>query len=168
MTIEQAVLEDLRELPTDKQQEVLDFIQFLNQYEVDYMIVGGYAMAFHGSPRYTGDLDVWIDISESNAEKMLLVIQAFGFSSLGFKKEDFLKENLINQIGYPPLRIDILTNIDGIDFKEAYTQKQVIEIEDLKANYIGLRDLIQNKKTSGREKDIIDVKTLQKKQKPID
>jgi predicted nucleotidyltransferase len=145
-----------------------DFIQFLNQYEVDYMIVGGYAMAFHGSPRYTGDLDIWIDISESNAEKILLVIQAFGFSSLGFKKEDFLKENLINQIGYPPLRIDILTNIDGIDFKEAYTQKQVIEIEDLKANYIGLRDLIQNKKTSGREKDIIDVKTLQKKQKPID
>jgi len=122
-----------------------DFIQFLNQYEVDYMIVGGYAMAFHGSPRYTGDLDIWIDISESNAEKMLLVINAFGFSSLGFKKEDFLKENLINQIGYPPLRIDILTNIDGIDFKEAYTQKQVIEIEDLKANYIGLRDLIQNK-----------------------
>ena len=145
-----------------------DFIQFLNQYEVDYMIVGGYAMAFHGSPRYTGDLDIWIDISESNAEKMILVIKAFGFSSLGFKKEDFLKENLINQIGYPPLRIDILTNIDGIDFKEAYTQKQVIEIEDLKANYIGLRDLIQNKKTSGREKDIIDVKTLQKKQKPID
>ena len=145
-----------------------DFIQFLNQYEVDYMIVGGYAMAFHGSPRYTGDLDIWIDISESNAEKILLVIQAFGFSSLGFKKEDFLKENLINQIGYPPLRIDILTNIDGIDFKEAYTQKQVIEIEDLKANYIGLRDLIQNKKTSGREKDIIDVKTLQKKQKPSD
>lgn len=93
-------------------------------------------MAFHGSPRYTGDLDIWIDISESNAEKMLLVINAFGFSSLGFKKEDFLKENLINQIGYPPLRIDILTNIDGIDFKEAYTQKQVIEIEDLKANYI--------------------------------
>ena len=123
-------------------------------------------MAFHGSPRYTGDLDIWIDISESNAEKLLLVINAFGFSSLGFKKEDFLKENLINQIGYPPLRIDILTNIDGIDFKEAYTQKQVIEIEDLKANYIGLRDLIQNKKTSGREKDIIDVKTLQKKQKP--
>lgn len=96
----------------------------------------GYAMAFHGSPRYTGDLDIWIDISESNAEKLLLVINAFGFSSLGFKKEDFLKENLINQIGYPPLRIDILTNIDGIDFKEAYTQKQVIEIEDLKANYI--------------------------------
>jgi predicted nucleotidyltransferase len=142
-----------------------DFIQFLNQYEVDYMIVGGYAMAFHGSPRYTGDLDIWIDISELNAEKMLLVIKAFGFSSLGFEKEDFLKENLINQIGYPPLRIDILTNIDGIDFKEAYSQKQVIEIEDLKANYIGLRDLIQNKRASGREKDIVDVHTLQKNQK---
>lgn len=143
-----------------------DFIQFLNQYEVDYMIVGGYAMAFHGSPRYTGDLDIWIDISESNAEKMILVITAFGFASLGFEKKDFLKENLINQIGYPPLRIDILTNIDGIDFKEAYSKKQVIEIEDLKANYIGLRDLIQNKKASGREKDIVDVNTLQKNQKP--
>ena len=84
-----------------------DFIQLLNQHKVDYMVVGGYAMAFHGRPRYTGDLDIWIDISESNAEKMLLVIKDFGFSSLGFKKEDFLKENLINQLGYPPLRIDI-------------------------------------------------------------
>ena len=78
-----------------------DFIKLLNQFEVDYMIVGGYAMAFHGRPRYTGDLDIWIDISETNAKKMLLVINTFGFSSLGFEKEDFLRENLINQIGYP-------------------------------------------------------------------
>jgi predicted nucleotidyltransferase len=139
-----------------------DFIRFLNQYKVDYMIVGGYAMAFHGRPRYTGDLDIWIDISESNAVKMLQVLKAFGFESLGFQKEDFLKENLINQIGYPPLRIDILTNIDGVSFEEAYTQKQIITIEDgLQANYISLNHLILNKKASGREKDLIDVKTLQ-------
>ena len=140
-----------------------DFIQLLNQHKVDYMVVGGYAMAFHGRPRYTGNLDIWIDISESNAEKMLLVIKDFGFSSLGFKKEDFLKENLINQLGYPPLRIDIITNIDGIDFKAAFSKKLVIEIDNLKANYIGLRELIQNKQASGREKDLIDVKTLQQK-----
>jgi predicted nucleotidyltransferase len=142
-----------------------DFIKLLNQYEVEYMIIGGYAMAFHGRPRYTGDLDIWINISESNAMKMLKVLEEFGFSSLNFKKEDFLKENLINQIGYPPLRIDILTSIDGINFQDAYPQKQVIIIEGFTANYIGLNELIQNKNASGRQQDLVDVKTLQKSSK---
>jgi hypothetical protein len=142
-----------------------DFIKLLNQHEVDYMIIGGYAMAFHGKPRYTGDLDIWIDISESNAQKMLLVIEDFGFASLNFEKEDFLKENLINQLGYPPLRIDILTSIDGINFIDAYPQKQVILIEDFTANYIGLNDLIQNKNASGRQQDLVDVNTLQKQKR---
>lgn len=139
-----------------------DFIQLLNQYDVDYMIVGGYAMAFHGRPRYTGDLDIWIDISDSNASKMLAVIQEFGFSTLGFVKEDFLRENLINQIGYPPLRIDILTSIDGVSFNEAYQHKQMISIDNLKANYIGLNELIQNKKSSGRLQDLADIKALKR------
>jgi hypothetical protein len=142
-----------------------DFIKLLNQHEVDYMIIGGYAMAFHGKPRYTGDLDIWIDISESNAQKMLLVIEDFGFASLNFEKEDFLRENLINQLGYPPLRIDILTSIDGINFIDAYPQKQVIVIEDFTANYIGLNDLIQNKNASGRQQDLVDVNTLQKQKR---
>jgi hypothetical protein len=142
-----------------------DFIKLLNQHEVDYMIIGGYAMAFHGKPRYTGDLDIWIDISESNAKKMLIVIKDFGFSSLNFEKEDFLRENLINQLGYPPLRIDILTRIDGINFRDAYPQKQVIVIEDFMANYIGLNDLIQNKNASGRQQDLVDVNTLQKQKR---
>lgn len=142
-----------------------DFIKLLNQHEVDYMIIGGYAMAFHGKPRYTGDLDIWIDISESNAQKMLLVIEDFGFASLNFEKEDFLRENLINQLGYPPLRIDILTSIDGINFIDAYPQKQVILIEDFTANYIGLNDLIQNKNASGRQQDLVDVNTLQKQKR---
>jgi hypothetical protein len=142
-----------------------DFIKLLNQHEVDYMIIGGYAMAFHGKPRYTGDLDIWIDISETNAQKMLSVIKDFGFSSLNFDREDFLRENLINQLGYPPLRIDILTSIDGINFKDAYPQKQVIIIEDFTANYIGLNDLIQNKNASGRQQDLVDVNTLQKQKR---
>lgn len=81
-----------------------DFIKLLNDYHAEYLIVGGYAMAFHGKPRFTGDLDIWINISEDNATKLVNVIREFGFSSLGFVKEDFLKENLINQIGYPPFR----------------------------------------------------------------
>ena len=127
-----------------------DFISLLNQFSVEYLVVGGYAMAFHGRPRYTGDLDIWIGISESNSEKMLLVLRDFGFASLPFQKQDFLKENIINQIGYPPLRIDILTSVDGI-------------VEGLNINFVNLKHLIANKKASGRPQDKIDIKNLSKK-----
>jgi len=142
-----------------------DFIKLLNKFEVDYLIVGGYAMAFHGKPRYTGDLDIWIDISESNATKLVEVIKEFGFSSLGFEKDDFLRENLINQIGYPPLRIDIITSIDGVEFKEAFLNKQVLELEGFTVTYIGLAELIKNKKTSGRKIDFSDAEDLEKSRK---
>jgi len=140
-----------------------DFISFLNKHTVEYLVVGGYAMAFHGRPRYTGDLDIWINISESNADKMLNVLHEFGFSSLHFRKEDFLKENIINQIGYPPLRIDILTSIDGVTFQEAYLQKKNIKIENLEVAFIGLAQLIENKKASNRAQDIADIESLKRK-----
>ncbi len=104
---------------------------------------------------------IWINISEINASKMLIVLTEFGFSSLRFQKEDFLKENIINQIGYPPLRIDILTSIDGVSFTEAFIHKQVIQIDELLVNFISLSDLIQNKKSSGRKNDLLDVETLE-------
>src|ERR1700753_1612066 len=91
-----------------------DFVALLNTHQVDYMVVGGYALAFHGIPRHTGDLDIWIDVSNSNAEKMCAVITDFGMASLGIQKSDFLKKGIITQIGYPPLRIDILNEIDGV------------------------------------------------------
>ena len=140
-----------------------DFISLLNKHHVEYLIVGGYAMAFHGRPRYTGDLDIWINISESNAEKMLTVLAEFGFSSLMFSREDFLKENIINQIGYPPLRIDILTSIDGVTFNEAFLQKKMILIGELEVAFIGLSQLIENKKASNRAQDIADIESLKKK-----
>lgn len=139
-----------------------DFVALLNQYHVDYMVVGGYALAFHGKPRHTGDLDIWIDLSTDNAERMLLVIAEFGMSSLGIEKEDFLKKGIITQIGYPPLRIDILNEIDGVNFKEAYPAKLIIDIDGLMINYIGLDDLIKNKTSSGRKQDIVDVNSLKK------
>lgn len=139
-----------------------DFIELLNKHSVEYLVVGGYAMAFHGRPRFTGDLDIWINVSESNAEKMLVVLAEFGFSSLGYCKEDFLKENIINQIGYPPLRIDILTSIDGVAFSEAVKHKKSIDIESTSVAFIGLNQLIANKKASNRPQDIADVISLQK------
>ena len=120
-------------------------------------------MAFHGRPRYTGDLDIWINISESNAEKMLTVLAEFGFSSLMFTREDFLKQNIINQIGYPPLRIHILTSIDGVTFNEAFSQRKMIQIDELEVAFIGLSQLIENKKASNRAQDIADIESLKKK-----
>ncbi len=140
-----------------------DFVKLLNKYNVEYMIVGGYALAFHGKPRHTGDLDIWINISDENATRMLNVVNDFGLQSLGFQKEDFLTEGLINQIGYPPLRIDVLNLIDGVEFSEALLNMQRIELEnDLIINYIGLNDFVKNKEVSGRRQDITDVKTLKK------
>ena len=139
-----------------------DFVRLLNEHSVDYMIVGGYALAFHGKPRHTGDLDIWIALSDKNAEKMHRVIKDFGMASLGMQKEDFLQSGLITQIGYPPLRIDILNEIDGISFKEAWLNKAMIDIDGLSINYIGLDDLIKNKISSGRHQDISDVVALRK------
>jgi predicted nucleotidyltransferase len=139
-----------------------DFVALLNKHVVDYMIIGGYALAFHGKPRHTGDLDIWIDISDNNAQKMLNVINDFGMASLGMRKTDFLQKGIITQIGYPPLRIDILNEIDGVDFKDAYPNKLVIDVDDLPVNYIGLDDFIKNKQVSGRHQDISDVNELYK------
>lgn len=146
-------------------QDFEDFVQLLNLHNVDYMIVGGYALAFHGKPRHTGDLDIWIDVSRDNAKKMMNVLKDFGMSSLGLREGDFLEENAIMQIGYPPLRIDILTAIDGVEFAEAYLNKQVIDIDGIRINYISLNDLILNKQKSGRHQDISDVEALKKLKK---
>ena len=94
------------------EKDFVDFIELLNVHQVEYMIVGAHALAFHGRPRHTGDLDIWIKPSFDNADKMVKVLKDFGFGSLGLTKEDFIKENNVTQLGYPPLRIDIL-NIRG-------------------------------------------------------
>src|SRR5580700_4594064 len=112
-------------------QDFEDFVKLLNLHAVEYMVVGGYALAFHGKPRHTGDLDIWINVSEQNADRMLLVLREFGMSSLGFKQKDFLQAGYVTQIGYPPLRIDILTNIDGLHFNEAIKRMQKIELDGL-------------------------------------
>jgi predicted nucleotidyltransferase len=143
-------------------QDFEDFIKLLHKNEVDYLVVGGYALAFHGKPRYTGDLDVWINNSEANAEKLVLAIADFGLSSLGLTKSDFMQEGYVTQIGYPPLRIDLLNSIDGVKFEDAFPNRLSVDVNGFNVNYIGLKEFIKNKTASGRSQDIADLKEIKK------
>lgn len=143
-------------------QDFEDFVKLLNIHHVDYMVVGGYALAFHGKPRHTGDLDIWINNSEENAEKLVSAIKEFGLASLGLTKSDFMQEGFVTQIGYPPLRIDILNTIDGVKFEDAYPNKLFIDVDGIEIKYIGLREFIDNKTASGRSQDIADLKEIKK------
>ena len=143
-------------------QDFEDFIKLLHRHQVDYMVVGGYALAFHGKPRHTGDLDIWINSSEANAEKLVNAIHEFGLASLGLTKNDFIQEGYVTQIGYPPLRIDILNTIDGVKFEEAFLNKLQVDVNGTGINYIGLKDFIDNKTASGRSQDIADLKEIKK------
>lgn len=143
-----------------------EFIGLLNSHQVNYLVVGGYALAFHGRPRHTGDLDIWIEVSDDNAQRMLQVLKDFGLASLGLEKDDFLKEGYVTQIGYPPLRIDILNTIDGVSFREAYENRQLTNLQGLQVTYIGLEEFIKNKLAAGRARDLSDVKEIQAKDQP--
>ncbi|MEQ9287366.1 MAG: hypothetical protein RIG77_10685 [Cyclobacteriaceae bacterium] len=140
-----------------------EFVELLNDNRVEYLVVGGYSVAHHGFPRYTGDFDIWINPTIENGKKMMKVLDDFGFGSLGIRPEDFTNPDKIVQFGVEPLRIDVLTAIDGIgDFKEAYRNKDESRYDLLKINFIGYRDLIENKKASNRLQDQRDVEELKK------
>ncbi|MGN5955522.1 nucleotidyltransferase [Sphingobacterium lactis] len=143
-------------------QDFIDFIDLLNKYQVKYMVVGAYALSFHGRPRHTGDLDIWIKPDLENANKMVKVIVEFGFGQLGLIEEDFLKEDYVTQLGYPPLRIDLLNTISGVNFDEAYHTRLETEIDGLQISLISVNDLIRNKLAVGRPKDIGDIEELEK------
>lgn len=143
--------------------DFVDFIELLNQHEVAYLIVGAHALAYHGRPRHTGDLDIWIKPSLQNSGKMVAVLHDFGFGSLGLREEDFLKENYVTQLGYPPLRIDILNAISGVEFDEAYSNKIAGEVDGLAINFINISDFIKNKEATGRNKDLGDIEALKRK-----
>ena len=144
------------------EQDFIDFIELLNRHNVQYMVVGAHALAFHGRPRHTGDLDIWIKPNLENADKMVNVLKDFGFGSLGLTKGDFLKDNYVTQLGYPPLRIDILNAISGVDFDDAYVERVIGEYDNLQISFISISDFIANKQASGRAKDLGDIDALQK------
>jgi hypothetical protein len=141
-------------------QDFKEFIQSLNDNQVRYLVVGGYAVALHGYPRYTKDIDIWVDLSTANASRILKALEQFGFGSLGLKEEDFLEADTIVQLGYPPRRIDLLTTLPGVDFGQCYGAKIVVEMEGLPINFIDLENLKKNKSATGRAQDIADVENL--------
>lgn len=142
-------------------QNFREFIKLLNSNQVRYLIVGGYAVAFHGHPRYTKDIDIWIWINENNAKNMKKALDEFGFSSLGLKEEDFLVPGYVIQLGYPPNRIDILTQVTGLEFDLCYSSKIELDIDGITVNFIDLESLKKNKKAIGRFQDLADLEKLQ-------
>jgi predicted nucleotidyltransferase len=133
------------------------FVESLTEAKAEYLIVGGYAVGFYGHPRYTGDMDIWINQTSENAKKVIKAIEIFGFSSLGITESDLLTPHNIIQMGNPPLRIDILTEIDGVAFDDCFARRRFLKVADLEFNFISYTDLVANKTASGRAKDLDDI-----------
>ncbi|MEM8925017.1 MAG: DUF6036 family nucleotidyltransferase [Actinomycetota bacterium] len=141
-----------------------DFVEFIESCvarEVKFLIVGGYALAAHGHPRATKDLDVWVWIDEANAERLVDALGDFGLSSVGLEPADFLEPEIVVQLGYPPVRIDLLTSATGVDFEECWERRMLVAVGSVEAGFISYDDLIANKRASGRSQDAVDVEVLE-------
>lgn len=138
-----------------------EFIQSLNCNHVRYLVIGGYAVALHGYPRYTKDIDVWLEISPENAVKIVKALEQFGFGSLGLQANDFLVPDQIIQLGYPPNRIDLLATPAGINFENCYASRVQVVIDNITVNFIDLDNLKKNKKATGRLQDLADLENLE-------
>ena len=143
-------------------QDFSEFIKLLNFHNVQYLIVDGYAVAFHGYPRYTKDLDIWISTDIENAGSMISVLKDFGFGSLKISKDDFTKPERIRQLGCPPNRIDIITTAEGLVFRDCYPSRIETEIEGLRITFIDLTNLRNNKRAIGRYQDLAALENLGK------
>lgn len=138
-----------------------ELLILLNDNHVRYLVVGGYAVALHGYPRYTKDLDVWIESTPKNAAKIIQALEQFGFGSLGLQEQDFLEPDTIIQLGYPPNRIDFITTIPGVDFAACFEVRQAVQIDDINVNFIDLENLKKSKRTSARPQDLADLENLE-------
>ena len=132
--------------------------------KVEYLVVGAYALAAHGNPRATKDLDLWIRCSKQNAEKIVQALSRFGAPSSLIRTQDFIKPGLTVQIGIAPRRIDLVTEISGVTFEDAYPRHTKVEIEGVSVPIIGKQDLLLNKKAAGRPQDLADASWLEQGQ----
>jgi len=137
-----------------------EFLKLLNAKQVEYLLIGGYAVGYHGYPRVTGDINIWVAINPSNAEKIVEVLREFGFGVPELCADLFLEENRIIRMGYPPMRIEITTGVSGVNFAECYSERVIAVIDEIEINIINLQYLKINKKASGRLKDLIDLENL--------
>ena len=142
-------------------QDFKELLQLLNSRRIEYLVVGGYAVALYGYPRATGDIDIWISISKENAQKTVEALKEFGFGVPELKEELFSEKGKNIRMGEPPIRIEILTSIDGVEFPECYKNKNTLTIDGIEINFISLQDLKKNKKASGRLQDLADLENLE-------
>jgi hypothetical protein len=139
-----------------------EFIELCLSKRVEFVIVGGYALAAHGAPRFTEDIDLLIAVSPENATRLFEALDAFGFGNIGITREDFLEEKSVVQLGRPPNRIDILTAIEGVTWGEVWDTKTPLDIDGLQCWAIGFEEIVRNKRASGRPQDLADVARLER------
>lgn len=137
-----------------------DFLRLLNSHGVEYLLVGGYAVGFHGYPRATADLDIWVPIDSRNAHKLADTLKAFGFETPELSPDLFLQPDKVVRMGVPPLRIEILTSISGVEFRDCYARRHSATLDEVVVPFISLEDLKRNKRAAGRHQDLSDLEHL--------
>ena len=148
---------------TKLSKDAFEFIQCLNARDVDYLLVGGWAVVIYSRPRYTGDYDFFLRRSEENAEKLLAALVDFGFGTLDITKTDLMKPDFVIQLGQEPNRIDLLTSIDGVEFDACFSRRKIVVNNGYQISLISRDDLLMNKRASGRAKDLADIEALEPK-----
>ncbi len=137
-----------------------EFLSLLHSHGVKYLLIGGYAVGYHGYPRATNDLDIWIALAPENAERVVAALRAFGFDLPELSTDLFLQDESMVRMGVPPVRIELTTTISGVSFDECYAERIVDTLDGVEVNLIDLRHLKINKKASGRFKDLNDLENL--------
>ena len=147
----------------EAQKDFKELLELLNKHEVEYAIVGAYALAFYGCPRYTGDIDILVAPKVNNAKKIMKAINEFGLILKNLKVEDFLASGQVIQLGLSPVRIDIFTSLTGVSWQQVYSNKIKGKYADVPVYFIGKKELIANKKALGRHKDLADLEAITRK-----
>jgi len=140
-----------------------DLLQALNDADAEYLVVGGYAVIEHTEPRYTKDIDVWVNNTKENAECVLAALAEYGAPVGDLSIEYLTSDDAFFQIGVEPVRIDIIMNLIGLSFGECWERKHVAQVDNMPVNFVAIKDLIKNKEVSGRPMDLIDVERLKKR-----
>jgi hypothetical protein len=142
------------------QSDFRDLLVLLNEHGVEYMIVGGHALAFHGAPRYTGDIDIYVHPDPANARRIIAALDSFGFGSVGLTAEDFEEIDQVVQLGVPPVRVDLITSLTGVRWEEAFAGRAEGKYGEVPVYYLGRDELVCNKRALGRRKDMADLEAL--------
>ena len=141
-------------------QDFKDFLRLLRAHHVEYLLIGGYAVSYHGYARATADMDIWVARTHENAARLAAVLQEFGFESVDTAREALVRENQIVRMGVPPMRIELATTISGVTFEDCYRERVTGDIDGVTVDIIDLARLKQNKRASGRFKDLADLEQL--------